>query len=162
MIGFANLGDVDTHLMAYERSVAMISQQNDGALLNPVAKSMLVFFVKGLFSNLQYAYAQFPCVALSGCQIFEPFWEAVSRLEYTGFKVMALTCDGLAANRRFFGLHNPGSKKMTYKVKNPYAAEDRDIYFFIDPPNLLKCVRNGWANQKRRLWVITIFLTFNF
>ncbi len=67
--------------------------------------------VRGLFSKLQFPYVQFPCASLTGDQMFEPFWEAVGRLELCGFKVLALTCDdGLAANRRLFKLHKPGSK----------------------------------------------------
>lgn len=29
----------------------------------------------------------------------------------------------------------------------------RYVYFIVDPPHLLKTVRNAWANNKRRLWV---------
>uniref|UniRef100_A0A1X7UPC8 Uncharacterized protein n=1 Tax=Amphimedon queenslandica TaxID=400682 RepID=A0A1X7UPC8_AMPQE len=111
---------------------------------------MLVFMVKGLFNSLHFPYAQFPCTALAGDQFFDPFWEAVARLEFCGFKVLALTCDGLGANRRLFHLHNPSNRSFLNKVENPYAPE-RSIYFFINPPHLLKTVRNGWAN-KRRLW----------
>ena len=113
---------------------------------------MLVFLVRGLFSNLKFLYAQFPCTALSGNQMYQPFWEAVGRHELCGFKVLALVCDGLAANRRLFNLHDPGSKCVVHKVSNPYAP-GRDIFFLVDPPHLLKTVWNGWANSRRRLWV---------
>lgn len=67
-------------------------------------------------------------------------------------RVHGLTCDGLSANRRFFKLHDPSSK-IVYKVPNPYAEDGRQLYFFSDPPHLLKTTRNGWASTKRRLWV---------
>lgn len=35
----------------------------------------------GLFSDLKFAYAQFPVSSVCGDQLFEPFWNAVSRLE---------------------------------------------------------------------------------
>lgn len=148
MVGFTHLGDLNSHLLAFEQAL-----QNGESAKTPLANSMLVLLVRGLFSRLQFHYAQFPCVALSGDQLYAPFWEAVSWLELCGFKVMALTCDGLAANCRLFRLHEPGSKSMVYKVANPYAAEDRYTYFFADPPHLMKTVRNCWANSKRLLWV---------
>lgn len=113
-----------------------------------LADHMLVFMVRGLFNSLQFPYAQFPCCDLSGERMYDVFWEAVGRLERCGFSVMALICDGLAANRRPFRLHNPGAKPgQVYKVQNPYS-EDRDLYFISDPPHLMKTVRNAWSNSK--------------
>ncbi len=37
-----------------------------------------------VFNKLQFPYAQFPCVDLSGDLLYEPFWEAC------GFKVSSL------------------------------------------------------------------------
>lgn len=118
----------------------------------PHADSMLVILVRGLFSQLKFPYAQFPCTSLSGDQMYDPFWEAVGRLELCGLKVLALTCDGLAANRRLFKLHDVDSR-VVHRVSNPYSTDGRYLYFFIDPPHLIKTVRNGWANNKRHLWV---------
>ena len=116
-----------------------------------LAKSMLVLMVRGLFSKLQFAYATFPCASLSGCQLYPIFWEAVERLERCGFRILGCTCDGLSANRRFFKIHDP--QQDVYKVPNPYASDDRYIFFFSDPPHLIKTVRNAWASNKRLLWV---------
>jgi len=86
---------------------------------------------------------------------YDPVWEAISRLELCGFKVLALKCDGLAANRRLFRMHNPegGANNIVHKVPNPYAEDGRDLFFLADPPHLIKTVRNAWANSKRHLWV---------
>ena len=89
----------------------------------------------------------------TGDQLFDPMWEAIYRLERLGLKVLAVCCDGLAANRRLFGLHSPGSKELLYKVRNPHAHEDRYLFFVSDPPHLIKTVRNCWSNNKRKLWV---------
>ena len=81
MIGFTNFGDVNDHLR-FEQSLS------DGAPASPkLAKTMMVFMVRGLFSKLQFAYAQFPCADLSGDLLYEPFWEAVGRLENCGLQV---------------------------------------------------------------------------
>ena len=144
LIGFTHIGEVNGHLQAFEHSLDE----------TPLAQSMLVLMVRGLFCPLEFAYAQFPCNELSGDQIYEPFWEAVSRLERCGFRVMALVCDGLAANRRLFRLHNPGAPAAEmYKVVNPYSSDGRPLFFLSDPPHLLKTVRNAWASNKRSLWV---------
>lgn len=104
----------------------------------PLANSMVVMMVRGLCTSLQFPYAQFPCTSVTGDLLFDPFWEAVSRLERCGLKVMGLTCDGASVNRRLFKLHQTG-KEFVHKVVNPFATE-RFVYFFSDPPHLLKTV----------------------
>jgi len=149
--GFVNLGDINAHLAALEKQV-----KDGGSPQTPhLAKSMLVFLVKGLLSSLCFPYAHFPCTDLSADLMYDLVWEAVLRLETCGFKVMGLTCDGLAANRRLFRLHNPDAKPsdIVHKVANPCADDGRDFYFFADPPHLMKTVRNAWCNTKRPLWV---------
>ena len=32
-------------------------------------------------------------------------------------------------------------------------SNGRDLFFFSDPPHLLKTTRNCWANKRRQLWV---------
>ena len=67
--------------------------------------------------GLQFPYVQFPCGTLRGDQMFHILWKTVGRLERYGFKVMGMTCDGLAANRQLFRLHAPkGSMELVHKV----------------------------------------------
>ena len=155
LMGFTNLGDINTHLQQYEQSLQAQSEK-------PLANSMLVLMVRGLFSKLEFPYVQFPCIELSGEQIYDPLWEAVCRLERCGFHVLALVCDGLAANRRLFKLHNPSASPsdVLYKVYNPYSTSGQFLYFVSDPPHLIKTVRNAWANKKRRLWVRYSYIDF--
>ena len=82
LIGFMNLGEVNNHLLAFERSVSA-----NQSSLEPLSKSMMVFMVRGLFTSLHFPYAQFPCASITGDLLFNPFWEAVFRLERCGFKV---------------------------------------------------------------------------
>ena len=84
MIGFCNLGDVNEHLLQFERS---LSESDDTSASENSPKTMMVFMVRGLFSKLQFPYAQFPCADLSGEMLYEPFWEAVGRLETCWLKV---------------------------------------------------------------------------
>ncbi len=146
IVGFSDLGDLNNHLLAYEKSVT-----KDGEEKEEVAKSMMVVMVRGLFTKFQFAYAQFSCATVCGYHLYDIFWEAVERLERCGFRVLGCTCDGLSVNRTFFKLHH--TDKSIYKVINPYAEEKRYIFFFSDPPHLIKTTRNCWANSKRLMWV---------
>lgn len=153
IIGFTNLGEVNEVLASYEKSMG----DGDDVEDEPLAKSMLVLMVRGLFSKLQFAYAQFPCVKLHGYELYDVFWEAVERLELCGFKVVGCTCDGLSVNRRFMRVHGTG-EKFVYKTLNPYAPEQRYVFFFSDPPHLIKTVRNCWFNSKRLMWVSILII----
>ena len=129
MTGFVDLGDVNNHLAAFERSL-----EEDGTSAQTLAKSMLVLMIRGLFSGLQFPYAQFPCCSLKGSHMFHIVWAAVGRLDRYGFRVVALTCDGLAANRQLFRLHGPkSSQELLYKTANPFSNVSRMIFFLSDP-----------------------------
>ena len=157
IVGFTNLGEINSYLSAYERS---FESAGDSESSEPLAKSVLVLMVRGLFSKLQFPYVQFPCSKLHGYELYDLFWEAVERLERCGFNVLGCTCDGLSVNRRFFKLHGTGSSKFVYKVLNPYATGEHHLFFFSDPPHLIKTVRNSWSNNKRLMWVSIGFLPF--
>lgn len=86
MIGFCSLGDINDHLLKFERSL-----NNSDPVSPNLARTMMVFMVRGLFNKLQFPYAQFPCVDLTGDLLYEPFWEAIGRLENCGFKVSSVT-----------------------------------------------------------------------
>ena len=70
---------------------------------------------------------------------------------------MATTFDGASVNRRLVKIHSLGSHDLVYKVHNPYASEERYLYFFSDPPHLMKTVRNAWASPKCHLWVSVLY-----
>ena len=82
MIGFANLGETNHHLLEFEQSI-----MNDTTPSPKYAKTMTVLMVRGLFSKLQFAYAQFPSTDITGDLLYDPFWEAVARIENCGLKV---------------------------------------------------------------------------
>ena len=154
LIGFANMGDINNHLMNFERS---LTDEPDETMPS-IASTVLVIMVRGLLSKLNFPYAQFACTNLSGDLLVDPVWEAISRLERQGIRVLALTCDGASTNRRLWKLHSKGrdtsEKGVLYKVPNIYATDQsRFVYFISDPPHLIKTTRNCWASKSRRLEV---------
>lgn len=157
LVGFANLGDVTDHLVQFERS---LETPETNLTCPPLAKTMLAIMVRGVCTKLRLPYAQFTCVNLTGEQIYPLFWEAVFRVERCELKVIGATFDGASPNRRFLQLHCPATtNSFVYKVKNPYTREERDIFFFSDPPHLMKTVRNCWASKARQLWVCNVMST---
>ena len=121
-MGFINLGKTNDHLLKFECSL-----EEEDPTLKPLANSMMVFMVRGLFTRLQFPYAQFSCASVSGDLLYDPFWEAVCRLKRLGSKVLAATADGASPNRRLIKLH--GTDKLVYKVINPHAPDHRYLYF---------------------------------
>ena len=84
LVGFTNLGTIMMHLLNFEKEVA-----GEEPPSTQLAKTVMVFMVRGLFNSLQFPYAQFPCGDLSGEQLFDPLWVAVRRIETCGLKVYA-------------------------------------------------------------------------
>ncbi len=82
LVGFVDLGEVNNHLLEFERTLKG-NKEND----RPLAKSMMAIMVRGVFTPHRFAYAQFPCVKLTGDLLFQPFWHAVYHLERMGVKV---------------------------------------------------------------------------
>ena len=152
LVGFSNLGDINDHLLQFQSSL----ESNSSKPHEQIAKTMLVFMVRGLFSALEFPYVQFPCASITGDLLFDPVWTAIGRIERCGLKVLAMTADGASPNRRLFKIHDPASSNTTpHKVPNPYSTGGRDLFFFSDPPHLLKTVRNCFASTSRHLWVST-------
>lgn len=145
-MGFVNLGKINNHLLQFESVLSCDKQPHQ------LASSIVVLMVRGLFYKFNFPYAQFACDTLSGNLLMDPIWGAIFRLERMGFCVLSLTCDGASTNRRLWKLHS--NDDLVYKVPNIYAPE-RPLYFFCDPPHLLKTTRNSWYNKHRHLWVST-------
>ena len=61
--------------------------------------------IRGLFSSLEFPYAHFATRGASANTLFPLVWEAVERLEYCGFDVIAFCCDGASPNRKFYKMH---------------------------------------------------------
>jgi hypothetical protein len=134
LIGFSDMGDINEHLLRLKDNVNSADP--------PLAKTMLTLMVRGLFTNFIFPYASFPSAHLTGDQLVPLFYEAVMRIERCGLKVISCTLDGNSvANIKYF-------------TKNPISHQN--IYFFSDPPHLIKTVRNCLANPNRKMQVSLI------
>ena len=149
LVGFEDLGDINNIIAQFERQA-----ETEHALPRPVAKCMLTFMVRGLFTSIKFVYAQFPTTSAKGCNIFVLAWKAIERLTRLGFQVLAIVCDGAKNNRRMFNLHSIDSD-LCYKTQNVYCETKHPIFFICDPPHLMKTARNCFS--RGNLWV-RIFL----
>lgn len=154
LTGFVELSDIDTHLNEYERSFLQESPKMPRAL----AKTIVLFMVRGVLTNLVFPYSVFPVNSLKAYNLFPLLWEVIGRLTLHDFRVIAVTCDGAAANRKMFQMHATGKDKKIYSTINIYSKERHPIFFISDPPHLLKTIRNCFANSKRQLWVSEILV----
>ena len=148
LVGFCDLGTVNQELeaMATTRSPKL-------------AEQMLVFMVRPIFKpSLTFMIASYASTNLSGEKLYVPVWEIVEALEYNKMPVLSLTSDGAAPNRCLYKLCR--IKEDTHKTPNPYA--DRDLYFFCDPPHLIKtarnCLSNSGAHSRSRNLMVSVIL----
>ena len=132
LIGYLDLGDPDLNFGALER-------------VDEIASHALVFFARGLSTQLKFSMAYFDTNGVSSYQLMPMFWQAVFVLEkLCNLWVIATTSDGASPNRRMYRMHsalNDENDDVCYRTKNIYAPS-RYIYFFSDAPHLVKTTRN--------------------
>ena len=149
IIGFCNLGTINDELLQYERG---------GDVHLPVAKHIFAVMVRGLFFKFDFPLAHFSTEGVTGNLLYPIICEGIRIVASTGLKVIAITADGASPNRKFFRMHGSSKDGVVYKTKNVHASDDRDVYFFSDPPHLIKTTRNclshsNHASSSRSMWV---------
>lgn len=78
IIGYSHISDIVSHLSEFEKRMSENDDDDDEGTTSPkLAKTMMVFMVRGLFNSLQFPYVQFPCADVNGEMLYDPFWEAV-------------------------------------------------------------------------------------
>ena len=133
LIGFLDLGDPDVNFAAFEDA-------------EELASHALVFYIRGIASDLKFSLAYFATGGLKSYQLMSIFWKAVAILELTcKLPVIVTTSDGASANRKFYRMHaamdSNAGKSVVYCTVNVYAP-DRYIWLFSDAPHLMKTARN--------------------
>ena len=138
VIGFTSIGSINDDLLKLENGEE-----------HHLAKHVLVLMVRGTMFNLSFPYAHFGTEGITADLLYPVIWEAIRRLEVNEIKVISVTADGASSNRKFFRMHkkpNDGDT-YTYKARNPFTVQGRWVYFFADPPHLIKTVRNCWSHS---------------
>ena len=151
LFGFTDLGEINNQLDEFEAHLKGSSSE----LNRPLAKTMLVFMFKGLFTNISLPYAQFAAHSLKSHEMFPLLWKIINRLTRIGCCILGITCDGSSPNRKLFQLHQgkKDSSTIMHKTENVFSKDHKDLLFFVDPPHLLKTIRNCFQSPCRKLWV---------
>ena len=84
---------------------------------------MLQFVVRGIFTKLEFPLACIPTRDSIGDMLFALVWEAIHNIKGYGLKVMLITADGIAPNRKFFRMHTTPDEAV-YKTPNPYSDDN--------------------------------------
>ena len=136
LIGFVDLGHPDLNFSSFEEE-------------NSLATHALIFYLRGLATNLKYCFGYFATKGISSSNIMPIFWEAIYILEeIRNLWIIAATADG-AADRSFFKLHYLLDCKVSsvcYRTINLFATH-RFIYFCADAPHLIKTARNCFQHS---------------
>ena len=166
LVGFCDLGQANHEI---DRLFSSPREGSAGKQTPQLAKNMLAFMIRPIFRpSLAFMIAAFPTVQLTGYKLFPMVWNVIESLEFSDLPVVAVTADGASHNRHFFRLccfKEDGTKSpIPFVTKNPFAESERDVYFFCDPPHLIKTTRNCFSNSfahkmSRELKVYTIIIT---
>ena len=161
LIGFVDLGDPELNFATLKKS-------------SELASHVLVFLLRSIVNPLKFSLANFATTNAKSTQLFPLFWKEVGILEdKCGVKVVGVTSDGASANRSMYRVHlnvthveDISDVDVVYHTRNVMAEEERSIYFFSDPPHLLKiarnCLRNSLAGScTRSMWNDGDFLSWN-
>ena len=90
-------------LSQYEESLSSDSTTR------PLAKTMMVLMVQGVFCNIQFPYAQFPLASTQAHDVCPLLWQAIDHLELNNLHVLGVTGGGASVNRKLFQMHDSTS-----------------------------------------------------
>ena len=162
MKGFVDIGDVNLNYATLQET-------------NATTSHVLVFLLQSVVNPFKFSWANFVTKNTTASQIFPLFWKAVRICEtQCVIKVVAATCDGTSASRKFFRIHfGPthddelnADTVVVYRTIISFSEDKRYIYFISDPPHLLKTARNclnnsGSGKGFRFMWNGGLFLIWN-
>lgn len=115
----------------------------------PVAKEAFVLMLVAINASWKLPVGYFLTGGINGEQKAHLVQQCISIANSSGVQVVSLTCDGSATNlsmARCLGCDtNCASLKTTFVVEgNPH-----EVAFLLDPPHMLKLVRNALGDKKQ-------------
>ena len=120
LVGFVDLGDPEMNFSTFEDT-------------NKLASYVMVYYIRGLASDLKFSFAYFGTDGMNAYQIMTTFWDAVSILEMTcKLPVICAVSNGTSSNRKFYKMHgfmDDALSEVVYRSINLFAEESRYLYF---------------------------------
>lgn len=83
-------------------------------------------------TGFRFPFAHWPTKEIDSGTLHTLFWQAVSRLNFRGIKIVYCCCDGGSANRNFINMHFDENDpvKGKFSVENPYTR--KPLIFILD------------------------------
>ncbi|KAK3932751.1 Transposable element P transposase [Frankliniella fusca] len=142
------------------KSVALLEAHLEGReMKRDKAKKVLVFMLQGITIDIHEVVAVYPTTELNAQQLFTRAWDVIYNLEIRDMRVLSLIFDGASCNKKFIMMHFKygSSSDFVYSTRNVAATEERPLFFIVDPPHLLKTIRNCFSNSyghkhTRNMW----------
>eukprot|EP00794_Sanderia_malayensis_P013195 gene13195-14544_t len=161
LIGYVDLGNIELNCSTFKK-------------VDEIASHVLVFLIRSVVNPMKFTLANFATKGATSIQLFPLFWKAVGICELKcNLKVVGVTSDGASPNRKMYRMHSYLTRdedcnnvKVTYRTENIFATDKRYIYFFADPPHLMKTARNclassGEGSSGRLMWNGDHFLVWS-
>ena len=115
-----------------------ITEQNQGV----THASHVLQFIFLLSDGFRLPFAFYPTAGVNASDLFNLFWEAVSKLTVLGFEIDYLCMDGPSANRSFIKLNN-----STYFQTKHFYSRDSKITFAMYYSHVIKMIRNNISSS---------------
>ena len=160
MVGFTEMGNINDEFKTFQEKLER--EQSAEKLDRELASHVIVYMVRGIFSNLSYPFAFFASTGFTASQLYPCTIEATKVLTCLGFHVRAYVSDGASPNRKFYKIISP-EDEVYYWTWNIFETGQK-IYLFSDVPHLLKttrnCLENSFWNKLTRNMHVSLIIYF--
>lgn len=115
---------------------------NAGCVSESLAKHVQQYLSNGL-SGFCWPFANFPNRQADPAEIFVTTWKCIDALTEFGFSPVYCCMDGSSNKRAFLKMHFEGDPVSSKMIAPFYRDPTKQIIFIMDPPHLLKKIRNS-------------------
>ena len=110
LVGYTELGHISYELRLFE------SRVKSGEYRQDFASQMIVYMVRGIFTNLVNAFGFFASLGMTAAQLFPCTMEAISIIESIGLKVVVFTSNGATPKRKILDMLTVRQQILMIKV----------------------------------------------
>ena len=138
-----------------ETDVKRMKMLNVDKVEENLANHVQQYVFNGL-SGFRWPFANFPNRQADPAEIFITTWKCIDALQDHGFSPIYCCMDGSSNNRAFLKMHFNGDPVDSHMKAKFYRNPMKSIIFIMDPPHLLKKIRNsilssGFLESHQRL-----------
>ncbi|XP_026290481.2 uncharacterized protein LOC113215119 [Frankliniella occidentalis] len=149
MLGYVKLSEAEQEM---ENLMHVIQDKNPKKEDPQTAKRILAYMVKGVTNDVKEVVACYTTHSPTKEFLFDRTWDVITHCELAGIHILSVVCDGSAVNRGFIQMHTPTNPERQLKSGVVFACKnlcvpDRELFFFSDPPHLIKTLRNCFAKS---------------